>query len=277
MKNKKILIYSAVEVFIILMAWLTFRSLGEIAAIAETSALPPRIMQVLQNIYIFQTLLIFTVFVIFLGLLLFEILQIRKKTKLEQSQGQDDTEVVQEENTVDQEKLREEQEKLAREQAERNRQKLKELIDTELKGNIPDSNKKISEKILGFISRVYEATQAEIFLKETQDESQKLVLSASYAFYIPEEKVFEFEIGEGLIGQVAKAGKFLYLDELPQGYITVKSGLGSATPSHLLIVPWQDKEGGLFAVVEIASFKPFSPQDIELLEGLAEHVIGFYH
>ena len=58
-----------------------------------------------------------------------------------------------------------------------------------------------------------------------------------YALSIGESTVIKYEIGEGLIGQSAASGNTLYVDDVPDGYIKIVSGLGSASPQHLLIVP----------------------------------------
>ena len=61
----------------------------------------------------------------------------------------------------------------------------------------------------------------------------------------------------------------LNLKELPDGYVTILSGLGKSAPPHLLVAPvvYQDNSIG---VVELASFKPFGKNEEELISRICE-------
>lgn len=161
-------------------------------------------------------------------------------------------------------------------QMEKKRNEIHNCVEAAFKNFTGKPEKARSEKLLSCLAGFYEIAQAEIFLRRTTDETDKLYLSAAYAIYVPEEKVFEFEMGEGLIGQVAKAGEPINMANLPEGYITIKSGLGSANPSHLALIPWDDSEGKTFAVLELASFKPFDSTDIDILVSIREKVREIY-
>ena len=87
---------------------------------------------------------------------------------------------------------------------------------------------------------------------------------SSYAYHVPEGEKISFRFGEGLAGQVAKEGKMINIDAVPEGYIRILSGLGSASPRHLIIIPLKEADQ-VRGVVEIASFHSFSSQtEIEL-------------
>jgi putative methionine-R-sulfoxide reductase with GAF domain len=77
-----------------------------------------------------------------------------------------------------------------------------------------------------------------------------------------------YEFGEGLAGQVAKEGKSVNIRNVPEGYITVLSGLGNASPNALVIVPvwFNDQVAG---VLEVASFREFSQEDQSYLQAVA--------
>lgn len=276
MNRIKLFLYIAIEVFLIIMARILFVSTGRIDALASEAGLQNQTGTLIQNLYIFQALVVFVPFLVVIGLIIYEIAEHKRNKKLRQDKESDATQAEQKEDEADLEKVRQEREEQLRLEFENKKQSLHNCIDKALKGKTAEDKKAISETILGCLADVYEVTQAEIFVRDKTEEADKLVLSATYAFYIPDEKVFEFQLGEGLIGQVAKAAEPLYLDELPQGYITVKSGLGSATPSHLLIVPWTREEDNTFAVLEIASFKEFDKQDVEIIQGLSEKLRDFY-
>ncbi len=276
MRKVKIPIYIGIELLLLIMARLLFINAGKIGSVTSETPLFDQVSPILQNLYILHALLVFIPFLVILGLIIREIVRFSKEKKEALEKKQEVDSQAQEEVQVDEEELRKEQEKLLQTEIVNRRQQLYQCIEKTFKENASQEHKIISEKILGCLAHNYEITQGEIFLRQKTEETDSLVLSATYAFYIPEEKVYEFQMGEGLIGQVAKAAEALYLDELPQGYITTKSGLGSATPSHLLIVPWKASDDSIFAVLELASFKPFEKYDIELIEGLSEKIREYY-
>ncbi len=276
MNRIKLSLYIAIEVFLIIMARFLFLSTGRMDTLTSEAGLQQQAGAIIQNLYVFQALAVFIPFIVVMGFIIYEVAEHKKIKKL---QSEKDTEAnlsEQKEEEADTEQMRQEKEQQQKLEFENKKQNLHKCIESALKGKTAEDTKAVSETLLGCLADVYEITQAEIFVRNKTEEDDKLVLSATYAFYIPDEKVFEFQLGEGLIGQVAKAAEPLYLDELPQGYITVKSGLGSATPSHLLIVPWTQQEDNTFAVLEIASFKEFDKQDIEIIQGLSEKLRDFY-
>lgn len=126
--------------------------------------------------------------------------------------------------------------------------------------------KQICEKIVKEISKTLEVVQGEFFIKKVKD--NKIQLIGTYAYYIPEDQIIEFEIGEGLIGQVAKEKKLLNLDNVPNGYITIASGLGKATPENLVIFPLVSGDD-LVGIIELASFEKFTKYDEKLFNEIS--------
>lgn len=121
------------------------------------------------------------------------------------------------------------------------------------------------EKALRVICNQLQASQGAVYVGIAQEESRSLELRAGYALMKPDSQVVRYEYGEGLPGQVAKEGQLVNLNTVPDGYIKVLSGLGSASPNHLLLVPIRvnDQVAG---VVEIASFNPLNKQHEELVK-----------
>jgi hypothetical protein len=92
-------------------------------------------------------------------------------------------------------------------------------------------------------------------------------LQCGYALPHQKDSVTKFGLGEGLVGRVALEGKSLYIDNLPEGYITIFSGLGSATASYLAIIP-VISDDGIKGVIEIAAFAPITSTTISDLESI---------
>lgn len=116
-----------------------------------------------------------------------------------------------------------------------------------------NEQKEILLKGLNFIGKQFEVGQGAIYLIAEEDGKRTLELKSGYALSMGESQTVRFEFGEGLIGQAASSGRNIYLDEVPEGYIKIVSGLGTASPRYLFIAPLK-KEGEVKAVMEIATF-----------------------
>jgi len=115
----------------------------------------------------------------------------------------------------------------------------------------------VFNKVLSLICNEVEASQAAAYITREEEDAHFIDIFASYAYHVPEGEKKSFRYGEGLAGQVAKEGKLVNIDAIPEGYIKILSGLGSASPRHLLIIPLKEADK-VVGVVEIASFHAFN-------------------
>lgn len=77
--------------------------------------------------------------------------------------------------------------------------------------------------------------------------------------------------GSGLVGACAIEGVTMQLDKIPEGYLSITSGLGHATARNLLLVPLLH-EGGVYGVLEIASFEAFDSETVDFVERVARTI-----
>ncbi|HET7421395.1 MAG TPA: HAMP domain-containing protein, partial [Candidatus Dormibacteraeota bacterium] len=98
-----------------------------------------------------------------------------------------------------------------------------------------------------------------------------LVLQAGYAYKQRKNVAMEFMLGEGLVGQCALEKKRIVITRVPKDYIRINSALGEAPPANIIVLPVLF-EGDVRAVIELASFEPFSPTHIDFLDQLAESI-----
>ena len=98
-----------------------------------------------------------------------------------------------------------------------------------------------------------------------------LALQAGYAYKQRRNVSMEFALGEGLIGQCALEKKRIVITNVPRDYIKIASALGESTPASIVVLPCLF-EGEVRAVIELASFAPFSPTHIDFLDQLAESI-----
>jgi signal transduction histidine kinase/HAMP domain-containing protein/ActR/RegA family two-component response regulator len=98
-----------------------------------------------------------------------------------------------------------------------------------------------------------------------------LELQAGYGYEERRRLSTSFSLGDGLVGQCAKEKKRILLTEVPSDYVRINSGLGSSTPLNIIVLPVLF-EGSVRAVVELASFSPFSPTHQAFLDQLPESI-----
>jgi hypothetical protein len=123
------------------------------------------------------------------------------------------------------------------------------------------------EAFLHLLANQFQMVQG-VFFRENAD--NQYTATDLYA-WCRDETPASFLPGETLSGQVVVNKKLLYLTQIPENYITVFSGLGSATPSYLLIVPFIDNEK-VEAVVEAAFFCSLEQQDIDIITKLSDEL-----
>ncbi len=106
---------------------------------------------------------------------------------------------------------------------------------------------------------------------ETDTDNRHLYLISSFAY--DRKKYFskKIRLGDGLIGTAAIDKTTIYLEDIPEDYIEIESGLGDATPKSLFIIPLKT-ERGLLGVLEIASFKKIEEFERDFLIELAETI-----
>lgn len=106
------------------------------------------------------------------------------------------------------------------------------------------------------------AIQGGLFLLDDSDKDKpSLSLVASFAYDRKKYLEKTIEMGEGLVGMCAVEKNTISLTEIPEGYISITSGLGDTPPDNLLLVPVVH-ENIIIGVIEIASMKKF--QDFEI-------------
>ena len=128
----------------------------------------------------------------------------------------------------------------------------------------------VSKLIMSELTPLVSANYGAFYIMEN-DAQPLLKLIASYAYKERKHVGNRFHLGEGLVGQAALEKKPILLTSVPDDYIRITSGLGEAAPRNILVLPILF-EGEVKAVVELASFLPFSQIHQIFLDQLAESV-----
>jgi HAMP domain-containing protein/signal transduction histidine kinase/DNA-binding response OmpR family regulator len=82
-------------------------------------------------------------------------------------------------------------------------------------------------------------------------------------------KLKHIALGDGLVGQCALEKQRILLDNIPRDYTRVRSSLGGARPTNIVVLPVLF-EGETKAVIELASLRPFTPTHLIFLEQLTQ-------
>lgn len=120
------------------------------------------------------------------------------------------------------------------------------------------------------IAPMIDASYGAFYIKQGTGFQQRLHKFAAYAYDSNEIGRDSFSFGEGLIGQAALENRTITLTNPPDSYIKIQSAIGAATPSYITIIP-VEFEGQVTAVIELASFYPFTPIQQALLKQVVNH------
>lgn len=137
-----------------------------------------------------------------------------------------------------------------------------------------DDVEHMADVVISELVTYLKANQGGFFIvreDEEEEEEPYLELVACYAWdkkRFLEKKIYK---GEGLTGQVWQEGEMLYLEDVPDDYVMITSGLGKANPNSILIVPLKAADV-VYGVIELASFDKFEDYQREFVEKVAESI-----
>ncbi|MDA3954577.1 MAG: GAF domain-containing protein, partial [Bacteroidales bacterium] len=130
----------------------------------------------------------------------------------------------------------------------------------------------LSNKIIKNLIYYLNASQGGLFLLNDKDKSNiSLDLISAFAYDRKKHIEKRIEYGDGIVGSVAIEKETTYIEDLPEDYISIVSGLGGAKPNALLVVPLK-MEDKVYGVIEIAAFQKFEKYQIEFVEIVAENI-----
>lgn len=162
------------------------------------------------------------------------------------------------------EKERKEQEKIDKELKRRREAEGKKIIAEKVDEMVADTQQitdpeKYFDQLLINLSKAIAIVQGVAYTLNRQTQTFSMI--STYAFYTTDTSR-TFAIGEGIPGQVAKDKKLLFINDVPEGYIKIVSGLGSSSPRYMGVIPIIHGDETI-ALLEISTFeKP----EVDLVE-----------
>lgn len=125
-----------------------------------------------------------------------------------------------------------------------------------------------SDKLLSNISSKVEIVIGLCYVLE----KKSFVLSGKYAI-TGEISLKEFKSADSLPGQAIKNKEIIVVDDIPENYFSIESGLGKSAPRHLIFVP-VIFENEPIALMELSTFKPLDKVQLNLFNELKNNYLG---
>lgn len=132
----------------------------------------------------------------------------------------------------------------------------------------------LGRSVLEFVARYLDVAVAALYVREDNGSLRRV---AAYGLGREKEETAQsFYSGEGLVGQAALENRVLQLDDLPDNYLKVSSGLGQGSPRHVLVVP-VNNDGQVNGVVELGFLRALGPRDLEFVNMIATNIGNSIH
>ncbi len=135
------------------------------------------------------------------------------------------------------------------------------------------SLKDLSDKIIGSLVKYLRLNQGWMYVLEYEndhrDDAAYLDLKSCYAFNRKKFVSGKIYMGQGLTGQCWQEGEAIYMNDVPEDYVTIQSGTGAANPTCILIMPLK-VNNEIYGMLEVAGFRNLEKYEIDFVERVAE-------
>lgn len=128
------------------------------------------------------------------------------------------------------------------------------------------------DRIIDSIVEHIKVEQAAIFLLHNENINDLHIQLGAYRAL--NNKILNsrrYELKEGLIGQAISSNKIISLEQIYDPYFTIETGMGESKTCNILIIPLATS-GKVVGAIELATIKPFTSEQREILEKMAEPI-----
>jgi transcriptional regulator with GAF, ATPase, and Fis domain len=132
----------------------------------------------------------------------------------------------------------------------------------------PTEMNRFAEEVLHNMADEFNIMQALFYIKSPAKDS--FSCNAQYA-YFSETKPKNFKTGETLPGQAVKNKTIVVLNNIPDNYMTIVSGLGKSKPRQLVFVPLKNQDE-VVGLIEYATFEPITEKHQKALDEISKKV-----
>ena len=124
---------------------------------------------------------------------------------------------------------------------------------------------KLCTGIISYMARYLDIPLAAIYVMDTDKESLRLM--GTYAWQKRKHGENVFNLGDGLVGQAALENQAIEVDNLPDGYFSIRSGMGEMAPRMVMVTPFAHN-GKVKGVIEFALVHELNELKTELIASL---------
>lgn len=145
---------------------------------------------------------------------------------------------------------------------------IRNSLNEQMAGNI--SVQELTQKTINFLSRALDAGRGAFYVHNNIE--NKLILNSSFAFIERDRLSNIYELGQGIVGQVALEKKPILLKNIRKSEGEIYAGTIKEAPLNIYAFPliYNDE---LYGVIEISSFEPFNKLKQQFIE-VASHMIA---
>jgi HAMP domain-containing protein len=125
--------------------------------------------------------------------------------------------------------------------------------------------------ILSSLVKYLDVNQGMFLVCQTENNEEYIEEIAAYAWDRRKYGKIRYKKGEGLAGQAWVEQEYIFLTEVPEDYVRIRSGIGMALPKSVIVFPLKYNEE-IYGVIELASFKLFAKHEIDFLLKISENI-----
>ncbi|RDV13639.1 response regulator [Pontibacter diazotrophicus] len=131
----------------------------------------------------------------------------------------------------------------------------------------------IADKAISFLCD-YSGSEAGILY--LHNNSGKLEPAASYGIQYSRDQLPSFEVGTGKVGQVVSERKVKVLEDVPEEYMKIKTGLSDIEPASIIIIPLYFSSS-LVGALELCARQPYSALQQKFFNAVSERISVVVH
>lgn len=132
--------------------------------------------------------------------------------------------------------------------------------------------KSLTQKLLSELVDYIGAVQGALYVMAESPEGNDIMEFVGAVAYGRERTLDNsFNMGEGLVGRCAYEKRSVFMTEVPDNYVNITSGLGSANPNCIMLIP-AIADDKVYAVLELTSFTVFDKHILKFIESISENI-----
>lgn len=115
----------------------------------------------------------------------------------------------------------------------------------------------LCQNVLSYLAQVLDIHMGAFYVRNPR--SGKLTLISGYALTKQKGRNTEFALGESLVGQAALTREQIIMNQVPENYAEISSGMGAILPRHIMVIPVLHEDEA-WGVLELGSLYDYDTE-----------------